>query len=136
MASERLLRGFWPFASILMAGIAALMFGLQDALPLEAFWTLSVAIVLGLLVSFWRGARRFRWPRLQDAMARLDETLPGRPITAITDRQAIGARDDASRAVWAAHVARMTARVRGARAAEPDLKIAANKMMVGNRTIV
>lgn len=125
MAAERLLRGFWPFATVLMAVLAALMFGLQDVLPLEAFWAGSVAAVLALLVTLALGLRRFRWPSVQEALDRLDRTLPGRPIAAITDTQAIGARDDASRAVWAAHVQRMTARVRQARAVEPDLKIAA-----------
>ena len=40
--------------------------------------------------------------------------LPGRPISAISDRQAIGASDAASVAVWRAHVARMIERVRHA----------------------
>jgi uncharacterized protein (TIGR02302 family) len=124
LAAERLARGFWPFASVLMAVLAALMFGLQDVLPIEAFWTLSVVSVLALAATLALGLRGLRWPTEAEAMDRLDRTLPGRPITAITDTQAVGARDDASRAVWDAHVARMTERVKGARAVEPDLRLA------------
>ena len=124
-AAERAWRAFWPLATVLLAVTAALMFGLQDILPLEAFWALSVAAICGFAWSIWRGLRRFRWPTLAEAMARLDATLPGRPISAITDRQAIGAGDPASEAVWAAHVARMADRVRAARAVDPDLKISA-----------
>lgn len=124
MAAERILRCFWPFATILMLVLAALMFGLQDRLPLEAFWTISVAAVLALAGFFGRGALRFRWPGQDEALDRLDRTLPGRPISAVTDRQAIGSGDEASRAVWAAHVARMTERLKAARAVEPDLNLA------------
>jgi uncharacterized protein (TIGR02302 family) len=124
MVAERALRAYWPLASVVLAVLACLMFGLQDVLPLEAFWTLSVAS-LGLLGwSLWRGARRFRWPTAAEAMARLDATLPGRPLAAIHDRQAIGAGDAASEAVWQAHLARMAQRLTQARAVEPDLKIA------------
>ncbi|MCR8724897.1 DUF4175 domain-containing protein [Frigidibacter sp. ROC022] len=124
MVSERLVRGFWPAVAIVMAVLACLMFGLQDVLPLEAFWAGSVLAVLGLGWTLWRGVRGFRWPSRAEALGRLDATLPGRPIQAITDRQAIGAGDAASEAVWAAHVARMAERAGAARARAPDLKIA------------
>lgn len=125
MAAERLVRCFWPLVSIILATLACLMFGLQDVLPLEAFWALSVISVLGTLTALVLGLRRFRWPRRVEALQRLDATLPGRPIQAITDRQAIGAGDAASEAVWRAHLARMAERLRGVRAVEPDLRVAA-----------
>ena len=125
MAAERLVRCFWPLVSIILAVLACLMFGLQDVLPLEAFWGLSVISVLGALTALVLGVRRFRWPRRIEALQRLDATLPGRPIQAITDRQAIGAGDAASEAVWRTHLARMAERLRGVRAVEPDLRVAA-----------
>ncbi len=63
-------------------------------------------------------------PAGQDALDRLDATLPGRPIATLTDTQAIGASDPASHAVWAAHQARMAARAATARAVAPDLRLA------------
>ena len=123
MASERLVRGFWAPLSILLATLAALMFGLQDLVPIEVAWTVAVASVLGLLASTVHGLRRLRWPTEAEALARLDATMPGRPITALTDAQAVGAGDPASEAVWRAHVARMATRAAAARAVEPDLRM-------------
>lgn len=124
MAAERAARAFWPLAALVLTVLACLMFGLQDVLPLEAFWAGSVLAVLGGLAALALGLRRFRWPSLAAAMGRLDATLPGRPIQAITDTQAVGAGDAASEAVWRTHVARMADRLRAARAVEPDLKLA------------
>ena len=55
---------------------------------------------------------------------RLDARLPGQPIAALHDSQAIGATDPASQAVWAAHRARMAARAASARAVDPNLRLA------------
>ena len=123
MVCERVTRSFWPFWSALFAILAALMFGLQDILPLEFAWGLAVASVAGVVWAFVDGVRHFRMPTQAEALDRLDRTLPGRPITALADTQAIGAGDAASTAVWRAHVARMAARVADAKAVEPDLRI-------------
>ncbi|TDK42306.1 TIGR02302 family protein [Antarcticimicrobium luteum] len=125
MLAERVLRCFWPVLSIVMGVLAALMLGLHDLAPIEAVWGLGVAAVLAVLGFGLRGALRFRWPGRGAALARLDETLPGRPIRALLDDQAIGAGDAASAAVWRAHQARMAARAAAARPVRPDLRLAA-----------
>ncbi len=124
MAAERITRSFWPIWTILFGVIAALAFGLQDWLPLEALWIGGVLTLLGFFYALWRGIRRFRWPSREEALERLDRTLPGRPIAALSDSQAIGSADAGSTAVWRAHVARMAARAEEARAPAPDLRIA------------
>ena len=124
MVSERAVRAFWPLWSILLAVLAALMLGLHESLVLEAVWGLGVLAILGAGAALWRGIKRFRWPSRAEALERLDASLPGRPISAVADIQAIGAGDAASEAVWQAHVARMKARAAAARAPEPDLKLA------------
>ncbi len=121
--AERLARAFWPLWSLLITVLAALAFGVQDRLPLEPFWAAAVAVVLGVLWAGVRGWRQFRRPSRAEAMVRLDARLPGQPLAALADTQAIGADDPASRAVWAAHRARMEARAAGARAVEPDLRL-------------
>jgi uncharacterized protein (TIGR02302 family) len=123
MLAERIVRAFWPLWSILLVTLAALMLGLQDVLPLEAVWALGVLVTLGALAAFAFAVRRFHWPKAVEVLDRLDRTMPGRPITAISDRQAVGAGDAASEAVWKAHVARMAERLRAARAPEPDLQL-------------
>ncbi len=125
MSAERLVRAFWPLWTILLLALAALAFGLHEALPVEAVWAGVVAAVVGFVATLARGLLRFRLPTRAEALDRLDRTLPGRPIAALIDTQAIGAGDAASEAVWRAHVARMADRAARARAPEPDLRIAA-----------
>lgn len=125
IAAERITRGFWPVWTILFALIAAVAFGAQDWLPLEVFWVGGVFALLGLLWALVRGIRQFRWPTEAEALDRLDRTLPGRPIAALTDSLAMGGGDAGTASVWRAHVARMADRARTARAPAPDLRIAA-----------
>ena len=123
MAAERATRAFWPLWSIVMAALAALMLGLHDNLPVEAVWAGVVATLGGAAWTAWRGVRSFRWPGRADAAERLDRTLPGRPLAAIADSQAIGAGDPASEAVWRTHVLRMVERTQAARPVAPDLRV-------------
>lgn len=122
--AERLSRAFWPLWTVALLVLAALTFGLQDILPLEAAWTGLVAACLGAGWALWRGLRRFHAPRRAEALARLDASLPGQPISALTDEQAVGGTDPASVAVWQAHRARMAARAATARPVRPDLRLA------------
>lgn len=124
MVAERALRAFWPFFTVVMAVLAALMLGVQDALPQGGVWIIGAASILAALVALVFAALRFRWPGRDEVLARLDTTAPGHPISAVLDRQAIGARDAASRAVWAAHQERMAARAKRLRPPRPDLRIA------------
>jgi len=125
MVAERATKAFWPLWSVLMLAIALVMLGVQDFTPPKLA---MVAVALFALAGVWTlvyGLRRFRWPTEGEARGRLDATLPGRPITALTDTQAIGADDAASQAVWKAHVARMAARAKGAKPAPADLRVSA-----------
>ena len=123
MVAERFAQAFWPVWSILLAIAAVLFFGLHEGAPAEAIWAVAAVALGGLVWTLWRGLRAFRWPTRGEAVDRLDATLPGRPLQALADSQAIGATDDASVAVWAAHVRRMEARAASARAVEPDLRL-------------
>ena len=125
LVAERAMRAFWPLASVLMAALAALMLGLQQLLPETAVWTGAIAVLLAATAACGWGAWRFRWPSRAEALERLDETLPGRPVTALLDTQAIGAEDAASVALWRAHQRRMAAAAAQARAPAPDLNVAA-----------
>ncbi|AWB49823.1 TIGR02302 family protein [Gemmobacter aquarius] len=124
MWAERLVRCFWPLWSIVIATLSALAFGLQDALPIEVAWPALILSGLAALGFLWTGLRRFHRPTRTDALIRLDQRLPGRPLATLTDTQAIGSDDPASLAVWQAHRARMAARAARATAVEPDLRLA------------
>ncbi|TDL76273.1 TIGR02302 family protein [Palleronia sediminis] len=124
MAAERAARAFWPVWSVAIAALAALMLGVQDALSSGALRIAAGVVLVALLAFAVLGIRRFAWPTEAQALDRLDRSLPGRPIAALSDSQAIGGADAGSRAVWEAHVTRMAERIRHARATAPDLRIA------------
>ncbi|WP_420862284.1 TIGR02302 family protein [Algirhabdus cladophorae] len=123
LLSERVTRCFWPFWAVILLALAGLMFGLHEILSLEAIWSGLVVFALAGGTAAWWGLRRFVWPTHAEALERLDTSLPGRPITALFDEQAIGSADAASQIVWAAHVKRMAAKVAEARAVKGDLRV-------------
>jgi len=123
LLAEQVLRAFWPLISVLLLVLAMLMLGLHEVLPIEIVWGAGVIGLLACLATLVFGLRRFHWPHRTEALARLDETLPGRPIAALMDEQAIGASDAASTAVWRAHQKRMSARAANARAVVPDIHL-------------
>ncbi len=124
MMAEAVLRAFWPALSLFFLGLAALLSGLVAWLPLRLGQGVLLVIGLGFIVALLVGVRRLAWPGKPAARARLDASLPGQPIAALADQQAIGTDDDASRAVWTAFQARMRARLAGAKAQAPDLRLA------------
>lgn len=121
--AESSLRAFWPLVSVILVALATLMLGLHDVLPVQVVWTGAVLTVLAAVAALAWGARRMQLPTRGEAILRLDETLPGRPITALLDDQVIGTGDAASEALWQAHQARMAQRAARARAPQPDLQI-------------
>lgn len=122
--AERLVQAFWPLWTVLLATLTALAFGAHEVLPIEAVWVGLVAVLAATGWTLAAGLRGFRAPSPAEAAARLDATLPGQPLAALADRQAIGRDDPAARAVWSAHRARMAARAATATAVPPDLRLA------------
>ncbi|MFQ6547134.1 DUF4175 domain-containing protein [Aestuariibius sp. 2305UL40-4] len=122
-AAERIVRAFWPLWIVLASILAALLLGWQDTLPVEVVWVAAVLLVLAAVLTGMIGIRRFDWPTREEAIERLDATMPGRPIAALRDNQAVGATDPASRAVWDAHQRRMAERARMAKPAPADLRL-------------
>ncbi|MGB0904510.1 MAG: DUF4175 family protein, partial [Mangrovicoccus sp.] len=124
LIAENLTRAAWPVWSILLLAVAALGFELHQHFALEVVWVGGVSLVLAGLAAFAFAVRKFHWPSLPEAEARLDATLGGRPLASLQDAQAIGAGDAASRAVWDAHQARMRDKLAGAKPVAPRLSLA------------
>ncbi|MEL6889610.1 MAG: DUF4175 family protein, partial [Pseudomonadota bacterium] len=124
MFAESFWRATWPLATVVLLVLAALMLGLQDSVVVEVVWGIAVVSALAALGALIYAIARFRLPTREAALVRLDETLPGRPIQALMDTQAIGDDDSASSAVWRAHQARMAERAATATAVPADLRIA------------
>lgn len=120
LLSERLIRAFWPVWSLIFVVSAALMMGVQDAASVEVVWVTGVFCLAGLLFFIWRGARQISLPSREDALIRLDDTLPGRPVQTLMDQPALGQADPATAAIWKAHQARMAEKAAKARAPRPN----------------
>ncbi len=125
LVAERGARAFWPLWSLLFVGVAAFAFGIAAILPQTWLWGVLALWAVATLAALGWGLRAFHMPTRDEALARLDETLPGRPISTLMDTPAVGAEDPAAQSVWAAHLARMAKRAQAARAPEPDLRLSA-----------
>ncbi len=124
LMAERGARAFWPLATVAMSAGALWRFGVAGFVPLWLGQALIVGLGLSGIGSLAYGLSRYRHPRRAEALARLDADLPDSPIAALTDSQAIGAEDPASRAIWAAHRARMMAALEGLKAPQPQIRLA------------
>lgn len=123
MRAEGLVRSLWPMLTVVLLALAAAMMGLHEILPIEAIWGF---VGFTAAAAFWAliyAVRHWSWPSTADAMVRLDNSLAGRPITALLDDQAIGEGDEASAAVWRAHKRRMAERAAQAQAVPADLRV-------------
>lgn len=123
MVVERGVQALWLPACFVLLLISAWAFNLHSLLPGDLLlWAL---VAYGAIIALTAGAGlwRFRWPSRAEAVSRLDRTLPGRPLAALGDAQAINGEDRASAALWAAHRQRMALRAQQARpvGARPDL---------------
>ena len=117
------MRAFWPLGSLLAAVWAGLAFGLAEVTSRDQLMILLAAGAGLALYLLYRGVRRLRWPSIDAARARVDATLPGRPLAALRDTPALGATDPGAQAVWAAHIARMRRLAAAARAVRPDPRL-------------
>lgn len=124
MVVERAARALWLAVSLSLLGATAWAFDLHTRLPGDLALWLTGALVLGVAGATALGLWRFRWPTAREALLRLDQTLAGRPLTALTDTQAINAGDPAAVAVWQAHRARMQAQAARARPVPPAPQLA------------
>lgn len=120
---ERVVQALWLPVSLALIGSALWAFDLHTKLPGDAALWAAGALALAIVATLLRGLWRFSWPTRAQALAHLDATLPGRPLAALTDAQALGATDAASVGLWRAHRARMAQAAGRARpvAPSPDL---------------
>ncbi len=123
MVAELAVRAFWPLLTIILLALAAAMMGLHEFLGIGALWSVVGLTVGAGLWAVVYAVRRWSWPTHADAMERLDNSLAGRPLTALLDDQAIGAQDEASAAVWRAHKRRMAQRAATASAVAGDYRV-------------
>ncbi len=125
MIAEQVARCFWPLWTLVLFTGSAVAFGLPQVLG-QYLLPVSGAILVFAGAFAWRGYSAFRLPGLAEAEARIDLSLKGRPIAAMKDEIAVGRNDPQSQSVWVSHLERMAEAAAGARAARPDLRVAAS----------
>lgn len=125
IAAERAAACFWPAWALALASLGAVRLELLLLLPGSLRLAALLLAGTAFLLLLGRGLRRFRWPSRAEAVARIDDALPGRPVAALADRQALGREDPAARGIWAAHMRRVAALAAEARAARADLRLSA-----------
>ncbi|MEM8658795.1 MAG: DUF4175 family protein, partial [Pseudomonadota bacterium] len=124
MIVEAISQAFWPALSVILLGGAAWAFGVLGLVgPTVALGLIAIFALLVLAALMW-AARTVVLPSRDDAVARLDSALPGRPIEALGDQIAVGRNDPGAQALWAQHLERMAERAAAARAARPNLQLA------------
>ena len=122
MLAEGVAKSLWPAACAVMIAYAAVAFG-RAIFPSVAWiaWAAGGSAFAFLLV---RGLFRMEWPTLARAAARIDGTLPDRPIAAILDLRAAGQPDQDSLQLWEEHKRRNMRAASGARAVPPKIRLA------------
>jgi len=122
---ERAARAFWPLGSLALAVFGLLALGALRGLPMAALWGVAGLWGAAAVALCVVGLRRFQRPGSSEALARVDARLPGRPLAALRDAQAVGAGDPASAALWAAHQMRMAAAAARAKPVPPSPSLTA-----------
>ena len=123
--AERIALACWPLFSLILCMVGTLLLGLPDFLPVEGIWLSFSAGACLFLWCFWHIWTQFSWPSLGQARARLDQSLPERPLAALQDVQAIGSDDPELAALWDAHLALMHHKAVVAKAVGPNVQVAA-----------
>ncbi|MEQ9488915.1 MAG: TIGR02302 family protein [Alphaproteobacteria bacterium] len=103
--AERFLSAFWPFLTLLAAGIAVAASGWPGLLPAWPHVAL-LAVAAGMFGwTLVRSIRAFRRPRRNDVLRHLERSnkLQHRPLEALEDRIAFGEGDSAAQSLWALH---------------------------------
>ena len=96
MVAEALVQSFWPLMTVTLLVLAVLMLGFQDSVLIEVVWMTAVGAAIAWLSALGYAIKTFHLPTRDAAMARLDATLPGRPLQALTDTQSISTDNAAS----------------------------------------
>ncbi|HEX7007122.1 MAG TPA: DUF4175 family protein, partial [Alphaproteobacteria bacterium] len=118
---ERLWRALWPASGIVGLLLVLALFDVLPLLP-GALHAAVLALFAGALgYALWRGFRGFAWPTRLEARRRIETAsrLVHRPLTALDDRLAVGAMDEATLAIWRAHQRRAADTLKRLRAGVP-----------------
>ena len=118
---ERLWRALWPASGIVGLFLVLALFDMLPLLPGALHVAVLALFAGGLGYALWRGFRGFAWPTRLEARRRIETAsrLTHRPLTALDDRVATGAMDEATLAIWRAHQKRAAESLKRLRSGVP-----------------
>jgi uncharacterized protein (TIGR02302 family) len=123
---ERLVTALWPAWTVIALFLGLSLLGLPQQLGFWSHLALLIAFAAALAATLWLGWRRWRLPSTEEAVRRLDAGANERPVSALGDALAMGSADNATQALWQAHLRRMAERAGRMRAAPADLRVSGN----------
>ena len=120
---ERLAQSFWSAFGFLALGMALIRW--SGAFTISSRILTAVLVILGIfmLIAIWRGVRNFQLPHANDAIARLDVGVSGRPFGTLHAKQCLGQHDEQSRSLWAIHLTDMSKRAQSAPPPSPKVRL-------------
>ncbi|MEM8755407.1 MAG: DUF4175 family protein, partial [Pseudomonadota bacterium] len=123
---EQTLAAFWPAWSVILLFAGLVLFGVPALLPPIQHYALLGIFAAAALALTVRGVLMLRRPTRDEALARLDEGVRGRPARTYAESLAAGSGDPATETLWAAHQRVLAERAAALRAKAADLRLSAN----------
>ena len=105
--SEQIIKALWPFFSIVLLGLGIALLAPPNLWEFEFIFVWIGLGVVGGFGGLWYAYAWFSAPTFAQAQVRLDQSLPGQPISALQDVQSTGWGDAGSTEVWNMHLLRM-----------------------------
>ena len=121
LIAERGLKSFWPFFTSVMFFSAFGLLDIPNIFKVDAFGIGLAGVFSLVLLSY--GVWKFRLPDREEALLRLDKSMPARPLQGISDLQALGVDDPVSKEMWEHHRINLIDKLKRLNAVAPDLNL-------------
>ena len=99
-------KAWWPFIALTSVFLGAVFVGVFERAPARIGALATLIFLVGVLIAFVRGIRRYTRPQRDEAIRVLDAQSELRPLTSLADRPARPDRSGVT--LWKAHEERLT----------------------------
>ncbi len=121
---ERIWQAFWPAMTTIALLISLILWDVHLYMDHPIGLIIYSALACLSLTLIGTGFRNFQRTTRDDAVARLDADVAGKPVTALLDRPLIGKQDAEAQELWALHQQRMEVKAADVSVAAPNARLA------------
>ncbi|KAB7614783.1 TIGR02302 family protein [Amylibacter sp. SFDW26] len=121
---ERIWQAFWPAMTTIVLLISLILWDAHLYMDHPIGLIIYSALACLSLTLIGTGFRNFQRSTMDDAVARLDANVAGKPVTALMDRPLIGSQDAEAQELWALHQQRMEAKAAAVDVPVPNARLA------------